>query len=119
MMLPERTLWHTDEAPEGNLIHTQAVALPCRGCKRVLLLTQGDARIGDPVVVPNLVATVYLDVILGCEGKGCEFRAPVYVQWSAETTEEERKAYIESWKWDGLQCPQGHAVLNPGYEWKT
>jgi len=118
MMLPEKTLWHTDEDPEGNLIHKQAVALPCRGCKRVLLLTQGDTRVGGPAIVaPNPLDTLYLDVILGCESD-CEFRAPVYAQWYADTTVAERQSDIEAWKWDDLQCPQGHAVLNPGCEWK-
>jgi hypothetical protein len=119
MMLPEKTLWHTDEDPEGNLLRTQAVALPCRSCKHVLLLTRDDSRVsghGRPELHPP--ETVYLEYILGCEGSGCKFRAPLYVQWSADTTVEERQAYIESWKWDDLRCPQGHVVLNPGYEWK-
>lgn len=119
MMLPEKTLWHTDEVPEGNYLRTQAVAVPCRGCKRVLLLLRDDSRVSGPgTLEPNPLTTIYLDAILGCEGPSCEFRAPVYAQWSFGTSEKEQQAYIESWIWDGLRCPQGHAVLNPGYEWK-
>ena len=119
MMLPDRTLWHTDEVPEGNLMRTQCVAVACRGCKLVLLLMRGDSRVVGPIGVgQNQLDTVYLEYILGCEDLSCKFRAPLYAQWSPDTTEEEQKAYIESWKWDGLRCPQGHAVLPPEYEWR-
>lgn len=117
MMLPEKTLWHIDEVPEGNLLHTQAVALPCRECKRVLLLTQGDSRVLGPLRVgQNPLDTLYLEYILGCEAPNCEFRAPLYAHWFPATSEAERKADVATWVTDGLTCPQGHAILPIEFE---
>ena len=117
-MLPEQILWHTDEAPRGNRIHAQAVSVPCPRCKRVQLLTKDDWVGVHAAWAPSQLETVYLDAILGCVGPGCEFQAPAFAQWTPESSVEERQDDIESWLWDGLLCPQGHAVLNPGYRWK-
>jgi hypothetical protein len=116
MMLPHHILWHLDEAPEGNYVPADAVAVPCHHCKHVQLIIRGDLAVGRVKVASNPLETVFLEVWLRCEGSGCGFRpAPVYAQWLPAATAEERKAEIEAWIWDGLRCPQGHPVLNPGW----
>lgn len=112
MLLPERILWHTDEAPRGNLTHTQAVAVPCHGCKRVLLLVADDSRVvGRSVAAQNPPETLYLDATLGCVGSGCEFLAPLYAQWSPDTTEEERRSDTKTWAITYLTKKIGQATV--------
>ncbi len=50
---------------------------------------------------------------LECEESSCKARVPLFVEWSETTTEEERTADTETWKWAGLLCPQGHAIRRP------
>ena len=119
LMLPQHCLLHLDEVPEDNYYPAPAVAVPCRHCKRMRFVVPNDVVVSQKVVGSNPLETVWLDVWLKCEGPACHFRAPVYAQWLPSITAEEQRADIETWSWDGLHCAHGHAILNPGYEWKT
>jgi len=62
---------------------------------------------------PHDVETVFV-VWLRCEGEDCTIQKPLFAQWSATTTEAERRADIATWRWENLRCPAGHAILRQG-----
>jgi hypothetical protein len=51
--------------------------------------------------------------LLGGYVKNPEEKSRAENNQSLTTTEEEQKADRRTWKWDGLQCPQGHAIQGP------
>jgi len=47
---------------------------------------------------------------LQCEGGNCEFRAPLFVTWSTDTTVEEKECAVKTWQGTDLHAPDGHSI---------
>jgi hypothetical protein len=62
---------------------------------------------------PNGVETVHVGS-LRCVEEDCATPKPLFAQWSDVTTAAEREADIQTWRWDGLLCQQGHSILKQG-----
>ena len=54
--------------------------------------------------------------MLGCDKEGCKALVPIIAQWNPNTTPEERKADVETWRWGYLVYPAGHSIAKPDWE---
>jgi hypothetical protein len=112
-----QTLGHVFQSPALRSIDAGSIAAVCSQCKHVanysLHKTSPDYRRLD---TPELSAPTRETVHLGqlrCAEESCKTPLQLYVAWSATTTAEERSADIKTWLWDGLHCPERHAVSPP------
>ena len=112
IQLPLEMLAHITPVPTIDKIESPSVAFPCPRCKQVQTLSKEGFVAGQMLVKSPSDETVFLDW-LQCEQEGCKVLTPLYAQWSLDTTVAEREADTEVWEWDGLQCPQGHAIRKP------
>lgn len=93
------------------------VALLCWRCKRLDIYTpQQNSPYFDPgwqskECFPNGDTEFLLP--LQCEGGNCEFRAPLFVTWNADTTVEEKERAMKTWKGGHLRAPDGHRIHWP------
>ncbi len=104
--------------PEFRTIDAPAAIVVCPLCKKVQVCqylepTDEERPVsGRAEFAPRSGDTV-LVVWLKCEEPACETPLPLFAQWKDSDTEGERRADIETWRWDGLRCPAGHAIAQP------
>jgi hypothetical protein len=108
----------------GGLLHrsidAQFLAFPCSFCKHVegYSLHPGspynDERYMTSLLDPPEVETASLDW-LRCVDGDCRSRVPLFAQWTVASTAEERLAYIATWEWEHLRCPEGHEIHIPKF----
>ena len=107
-----QTLSHMLRDQDSQTIEAPAIVFACPRCKQVQTLQPDE-------FVPGNIGRVESDppdtfcAWLACKEKSCKIQLPLYGQWSASTTEKERLADARTWVWDGLTCPEGHAIRKP------
>lgn len=105
---PNRAAQSTTDCP---------VALLCWHCKRVDIYSPHESSpYYDPAMLSKecfLTGDTECLSQLRCEGGNCEFRAPLFVTWSADTTVEEKERALGSWKWGNTGAPDGHSIFWP------
>jgi hypothetical protein len=114
--IPHGSLGHIFSSPEHRTTDAPAVVVACHLCKRLQTF--------EPSIPTNSVELVLgqaelrlrsLDTVhvadLECEAEDCQVLLPLFAQWRPDTSEQERRADIETWVWDGLRCPQGHEIV--------
>lgn len=112
-----QTLGQVFGHPTHRSIDADSVGAVCYRCKRVANYSlHENSPDFDPLGRPEMSApsreTVAI-VRLGCVEGSCKTPLEVFATWNATTTVEERSADIKTWLWDGLHCPQGHAIPVP------
>lgn len=117
MRLPAETLGNIFGPPALRTMDAASVAVVCPQCKQVgnhsLLQNSADRHSLDQAVLAAPVGETVFLKWLKCEKATCKTPLPLFAVWTTTTTEEERKADTKTWKWDGLHCPQGHAIPAP------
>jgi len=112
MWLPAETLGHVFENPAMRLFSADSVGVVCPQCKLVgnysLFQNSPDYNPRDGVVLAPPVGETFPLKWLQCEKENCKTLLPVFAIWSANTSEQERKADMLTWRWDDLHCPHGH-----------
>jgi len=120
-MLPHKSLGHMFGNEERRTIDAPAAIVVCPYRKQVQTCQYSDTRDAErppldrAIFLPRSVDTVLVEW-LKCGEEACKIPLPLFVQWSPTTTEEERKAEIKTWIWDGLRCPAGHSIPKPEME---
>lgn len=121
IQLPLQTLGEMFGNQEFRSSGIYSLALPCPHCKQVRAYSLNrDSTFGQTsyqtgqVSLPG-VPTLQLGP-LSCVEATCTSRVLLLAQWSETTTEAERAADIETWIWDRLTCPEGHAVPKPIFQ---
>jgi hypothetical protein len=99
---------------------THAIGIACPNCKtlRRYFLRRSQAEEALEADSPADISgkeTVQIGT-LSCTESSCQLRLPVFAQWGAATSEQERRVDLWKWRWDGLICPEGHAIKNPYFE---
>jgi hypothetical protein len=103
---PNLEVQPTDDCPVG---------LVCLQCKHVNIYSPvQNSPYFDPDAHSKLLSPTGDTECLSqlrCEGGNCEFRAPLFATWSADTTTEEKEKAVRTWKAEGLHAPDGHPIL--------
>src|ERR1017187_7701444 len=118
--LPLESLGNMFGNPGHRTIDAPFLVFPCPFCKQVEAYSLND---DSPYTRPGYEVMLLIPPeapisLLGwteCEESSCPARAPLFVEWSETTNEAERIADAETWKWDHLVCPQGHAIRKPAF----
>jgi hypothetical protein len=50
---------------------------------------------------------------LQCVGGNCEFRVPLFITWSADTSVQEKIEASKTWQGEHLRAPDGHSIYWP------
>ena len=99
--------------------HSHAIAAVCRLCKSVatyfLERTSPNHGHRDLVIFADPIRETMDGPMLGCGKEGCEALVPLIAQWNPDTTTEERKADVGTWRWGHLVCPAGHSIAKPDW----
>jgi len=92
------------------------VAAVCDHCRRIeiydLEKTKPNPPVGQVASLPETSEWVYLGS-LECEDNTCKPRPPLFAKRNPATSPVEWKAYVDTWKWDGLVCPNRHPIPMP------
>ena len=116
--LPHGSLGHIFSAQPLRTIDAPFLAAPCPICKRVgnHSLHKGSKYYHPRNQLiwedPTDTETVFLNW-LECVDRDCRSHVPLFARWSATTSGADRIADIQTWKWDGLLCPEGHLIRVP------
>lgn len=117
MRLPAQTLGNTFGTPMVRSIRADSVGVVCPRCKLVGNYSLFENCPGynprDHVVIAARVGDTVLLEWLKCEKEKCKTPLPLFAIRSATTTVEEREADMLTWRWENLQCPQGHKIEAP------
>jgi hypothetical protein len=105
--------------PDSLANRFHAVAIGCKYCRSLeTYILHKDFPGHNPKDTVVLAPDQYGDVVglksLECSEENCGTLLPVFAQFASSTPVEERKAMVDSWRWDNLQCPKGHAIPRQG-----
>jgi hypothetical protein len=97
----------------ANRFH--AIAVGCRDCKSLdTYILHKDFPGHNPQDTVKLTRPEYGDVVrlksLECAEENCGILLPVFAHFHRAATTEERKAIVDSWRWENFHCPQGHKI---------
>jgi hypothetical protein len=120
MLLPAGMIELLFADPDAQPNHSHAIAAVCRLCKSVAtyFLERTSPRHGhrDLVIFADPIRETMDGPMLGCDKEGCKALVPIIAQWNPNTTREERKADVGTWRWGYLVCPAGHSIAKPDWE---
>lgn len=120
MLLPAGKIAWLFADPDAQPNHSHAIAAVCRLCKSVDTYFFERHSPGrnprDRVVFAEPIRDTMDGPMLGCGEEGCNALVPLFAQWTPGATTEERKADVETWRWEHLQCPAGHSIAKPDWE---
>jgi hypothetical protein len=115
MRLPIDTRPQQSAVPEGQPNDFPPIAVECGRCKSICSyvvhrkFVSSDPKAGS-VVTESRPTDAVPAITLECGVEGCTSLLPLYVHWSTTTTVAERKADMQTWRWENLRCPQGHPI---------
>jgi len=119
MLLPAGMIERLFSDPDAQPNHSHAIAAVCRLCKSVatyfLERTSPSHGHRDRVIFADPIRETMDGPMLGCDKEGCKALVPLIAQWSPNTTTEERKADVGTWRWGHLVCPAGHSIAKPDW----
>ena len=118
MLLAAHTLERPFAIPDEQPNDSFAVGIACRSCKSVrrYFLQFRHAEndlLGEEHEAEAQNEDTILVNTLGCEVDDCRFLLPLFAQWNPQATAEDRLADIQTWRWEGLRCPEGHPIPKP------
>lgn len=115
--LPSERLGYIFHAPAHRTIDAPALGFPCRRCSYLGTYSlhrdspffgkRDGSHWSDPAIFGETEFLGWLRCAVG----DCKSPLPLFAQWSATTTAEERRANIETWRWENLKCPQEHPIF--------
>jgi len=120
MLLPKTMIEWLFSDPNAQPNRSHAIAAVCRRCKCVdtYYLDNNHPRHNPSyrVIYADPIRDTMDGPMLGCSEEGCTALVPLFAQWSPDATTKERKADTETWHWGHLQCPAGHSIAQPVWE---
>jgi hypothetical protein len=117
MWLPSDTIEQLFVDPDDLPNDSHAIGAVCRLCKSVgtyfLERNSPGHNPKDGAIIANRAEGTVVLPQLGCAVESCKPLLPIVVQWNPATTAAERRADIETWRWENLRCPMGHPIPKP------
>jgi len=116
ILLPLEKLAQAFASLEVRTTDREPIAAVCNRCKQVRNYDLANSDLshtwGPAAYLDAFSGWVFIES-LKCADQTCKTRLPLFAIWDPAISAEQRTAYANSWKWDGLKCQDGHPIVEP------